>query len=69
MTPEQQEQVWRGNYLFVYKKGSKIKCLNLFQSMQQDNELKSKGWKHTSTIDPIIYIQNLHNVRKIDTEL
>ena len=63
------ETMWRKNYIFVYRKNDIIKCLDLVSSMKEDKKLKSKGWKHTSTIDPIIFIENLHNVRKIDTEL
>ena len=63
------ETQWRLDCIFVYRKKKKIKCLDLVNSKMLEKELISKGWKHTSTIDPIIFIENLHNVRKIDTEL
>ena len=63
------EKIWRKNYIFVYMKKKKIKCHDLVNSMKEHEKLISDGWKHTSTIDPIIFIENLHNVRKIDTEL
>ena len=63
------ETMWRKNYIFVYRKNDIIKCLDLVSSMKEHEKLISDGWKHTSTIDPIIFIENLHNVRKIDTEL
>ena len=43
--------------------------LYLVDSMNENKELIEDGWVHTSTIDPIVYLENLHNVRKIDTEL
>ena len=63
------ETLWRKNYIFVYSKNDIIKCFDLVDSMMLEKELISNGWKHTSTIDPIKFIENLHNVRKIDTEL
>ena len=63
------ETLWRKNYIFVYRKDGVIKCLDLVSSMKEDKKLIREGWKLTSTIDPIVFIENLHNVRKIDTEL
>ena len=63
------ETMWRKNYIFVYRKNDIIKCLDLVSSMKEDKKLIREGWKLTSAIDPIIYLENLHNVRKIDTEL
>ena len=63
------EKIWRKNYIFVYKKDGVIRCLDLVDSMNENKELIKDGWVHTSTIDPIVFIENLHNVRKIDTEL
>ena len=63
------ETMWRKNYIFVYRKNDIIKCLDLVNSMKEDKKLIREGWKLTSTIDPITYLENLHNVRKIDTEL
>ena len=69
MAAEEFEKLWRKNYIFVYKKDGVIKCLDLVDSMNENKELIEDGWVHTSTIDPIVYLENLHNVRKIDTEL
>ena len=63
------ETMWRKNYIFVYKKDGVLKCLDLVNSMKEEQKLIKDGWKLTSTIDPIVFIENLHNVRKIDTEL
>ena len=63
------EKLWRKNYIFVYKKDGVIKCLDLVDSMKEDKKLIKDGWVHTTKIDPIVFIENLHNVRKIDTEL
>lgn len=63
------ETLWRKNYIFVYKKDGVIRCLDLVDSMKEKQKLIKDGWVHTSTIDPIVFIENLHNVRKIDTEL
>ena len=63
------EKIWRKNYIFVYKKDGVIRCLDLVDSMKEDKKLIKDGWVHTSTIDPIVFIEYLHNVRKIDTEL
>ena len=63
------ETLWRKNYIFVYKKDGVIKCLDLAENIEENRKLIKDGWVHTSTIDPIVFIENLHNVRKIDTEL
>ena len=63
------ETLWRKNYIFVYRKNDIIKCFDLVDSMKEHEKLIRDGWKHTSTIDSIKFIENLHNVRKIDTEL
>ena len=66
------EKIWRKNHIFVYKKDGVIRCVDsvdLVDSMKEEQKLIKDGWVHTSTIDPIVFIENLHNVRKIDTEL
>ena len=66
------EKLWRKNYIFVYKKDGVIKCVDsvyLVDSMKEDKKLIKDGWVHTTKIYPIVFIENLHNVRKIDTEL
>ena len=69
MEAEVIEKLWRKNYIFVYKKDDVIKCLDLVDTMKEEQKLIKDGWVHTSTIDPIVFIENLHNVRKIDMEL
>ena len=69
MEAKEIETLWRKNYIFVYKKDGVIRCLDLVDSRKENKELIEDGWVHTSTIDPIVYLENLHNVRKIDTEL
>ena len=69
MEAKEIEKLWRKNYIFVYKKDGVIRCLDLVDSMKEEQKLIKDGWVHTSTIDPIVFIENLHNVRKIDTEL
>ena len=69
MEAKEIETLWRKNYIFVYKKDGVIRCLDLVDSMKEEQKLIKDGWVHTSTIDPIVFIENLHNVRKIDTEL
>ena len=69
MEAKEIETLWRKNYIYVYRKNDIIKCLDLVESMKEEQKLIKDGWVHTSTIDPIVFIENLHNVRKIDTEL
>ena len=69
MKTKEIETMWRKNYIFVYRKNDIIKCLDFVNSMKEYKKLIKDGWVHTSTIDPIVFIENLHNVRKIDTEL
>jgi len=46
---------------FIYIKGDEIKCLHYIQAAQHDKQLKSEGWKHTATVEPIEFIQNILN--------
>ena len=69
MDAKEYEKLWRKKYIFVYKKDGVIKCLDLAGSIEEYRKLIKDGLVHTSTIDPIVFIENLHNVRKIDTEL
>ena len=55
--------------IFVYKKDGKIKCLTLKDDLNQGKELVKNSWVHVSTIDACVFIENLHNNRKIDLEL
>ena len=72
MEAKEIEKLWRKNHIFVYKKNGVIRCVDsvdLVETMKEEQKLIKDGWVHTSTIDPIVFIENLHNVRKIDTEL
>ena len=45
MTPKERKNQRINEFIFVYKKQDVIKCLNLHESMEQDNELKLKDRK------------------------
>ena len=47
--------------VFVYAKGKKIKVLYLGDAAKDHKELIDKGWRRTNTLDPCLWIQNLHN--------
>ena len=50
------------NTLFIYSKGKKGKVLDLEESKEQQAELSKDGWKHTTTVNPKIYIEHLVNL-------
>ena len=57
-------------FIFVYKKGNKIKCLEFSDGVGAiDERLRSNGWLHVATIDPCIFIEHLQNELKIDIGL
>ena len=45
--------------LFIYALNGKIKCLSA-EEIQED-ELLAAGWKHTATIDPARWIEEMAN--------
>lgn len=47
--------------IFIYAKKNKIKALNLEYARKKETALISKGWAHTQTIEPCIFIQHLFN--------
>lgn len=47
--------------LFVYAKDGKVKLYHLEEAQKIDKIMISEGWKHTATIDPITWIEYLHN--------
>ncbi len=49
------------NALFIYAKDGKILVKDLDQSHYCHKAMLKDGWKHTATINPAIFIQNLHN--------
>lgn len=48
-------------YLFIYSNGRKIQVLTLDQSNVHHEKLLEKGCKHTATIDPALFLQDLLN--------
>jgi hypothetical protein len=47
-------------FLFIYAKNGRIKCLNLKQSLEMEPFIGGQ-WKHTATIDPAKWIEALAN--------
>lgn len=48
--------------VFVYIKNDKVKVLGLDEAKTQDSILKEQGWKHTSTLDPCVFIEHVYDV-------
>jgi hypothetical protein len=51
------------NLVFVYyrQETKEIKVLNLQDAKSQNDELITKGWSHTATLDPCKWIEYLFN--------
>jgi hypothetical protein len=47
--------------VFVYSKNDKIRALSLSEAQEQRDFLLKDGYKHTATIDPCLWIENLVN--------
>lgn len=47
-------------FLFVYAKDGKIRCLTTDQAIEMD-ALKEKDWKHTATLNSVLWIEALVN--------
>ena len=47
-------------FLFVYAKDGKIRCLTTDQAIEMD-VLKEKDWKHTATLNSVLWIEALVN--------
>ena len=47
--------------LYVYAKKGKIKVLELKMAIDKHDYFIAHGWKHTATIDPCLWIENLYN--------
>jgi hypothetical protein len=50
--------------IFVYSKDGVIKVLsnhNTFRLYEEEKNLLSQGWKHTSTLDPCRFLEYLCN--------
>jgi hypothetical protein len=52
-------------FIFVYRKDDKIKCFHCSQeTIRQEKELMSNGWKHIATIDPCKAIEHMYNEKQ-----
>ena len=51
--------------MFVYQKDGVSKVLSLQDPKDKHNELINNGWKHVSTVNPLIYIEHLLNNNKL----
>lgn len=47
--------------VFVYFKDGKIKALDVEQGKINHQKMINEGWKHTSTLNPCIFIEQLFN--------
>ena len=47
--------------VFVYAKDDKITVLTQAEAILGGYKLKDSGWKHTETLDAILWIEALHN--------
>ena len=56
------------NFVFVYFKKGKFRCLNLEQAKNQEKELIENGWKHTATLNPEIWMEYFLNSKKEEQE-
>lgn len=52
------------NILYVYAKRNDIRVLDQESSDLISGNLLQTGWKHTATIDPVMFIEHLFKVSK-----
>ena len=52
--------------VFIYKKGKKYKCLDM-SNHQEEQYLKSSGYKHINTINATLWIAALLNSGDIES--
>jgi hypothetical protein len=52
----------RENFIFIYKKEHQTKVLNLQRSKDDHANLIKEGWKHTSTLDCIVFLNFILNI-------
>lgn len=52
------------NVIFVYFKNNKIKILDMDCSKDEHIQMIEEGWKHTASLNPCIFIENLFNNSK-----
>lgn len=48
-------------FLFIYSRKGEVKVLNLNDATVFEQSKERKKWKHTATIDPCVFIENLCN--------
>jgi threonine dehydrogenase-like Zn-dependent dehydrogenase len=54
-------------YLFIYAKEGKIKCLTVDEAHEE--KLTSKGWTHTTTINPARWIEFIANGKRDPSDM
>lgn len=59
MGKENANQPMIPQFLFIYAKEGKVKCLTVDQA--HDEKLTSEGWAHTATINPAKWIEAMAN--------
>lgn len=47
--------------IFVYAKDKEIKVLSHQESSEQHDELIKKGWTHTTSLNPCVWIKYLYD--------
>lgn len=53
-------------FAFIYTKDSQVQCFDIDQAKQDGDKLIADGWKHVSTVNPIIILQILLNTSNQD---
>lgn len=48
-------------FIFIYSRKGEVKVLNVYDAAVFEQTKECKNWKHTATIDPCIFIENLCN--------
>ena len=48
-------------FLFIYSRKGEVKMLNLNDATVFEQSKERKKWKHTATIEPCVFIENLCN--------
>lgn len=47
--------------IFIYAKDGKIKVLSHGDALYGHSRLIGEGWTHTATVNPCLFLENLHN--------
>lgn len=48
-------------FLYIYSRKGESKVLNMYDNAIFEQTKERKKWKHTATIDPCVFIENLCN--------